>query len=98
MRTDSLVKTAQIIYNSDIYFGSPGGLMHLSQGLGKKACIIFGGYERPENSGYQNNINIFKEEIYNYYVANETRKYNEINCLIKPQEVAHALLKEISSS
>jgi ADP-heptose:LPS heptosyltransferase len=54
----SIRATAAVIANSLLFVGLEGGLMHLAKSVGKASIIIYGGYIRPEISGYTNNLNI----------------------------------------
>lgn len=57
-RVINIRKTAAIISNADLFIGLEGGLMHLARAVDKPAVIIFGGYIKPEISGYDLNTNI----------------------------------------
>ena len=54
----ALLKTAALIKNSLFFIGLEGGLMHLSQAVGKKAAIIYGGSIKIRTTGYSENLNI----------------------------------------
>jgi len=52
-------EAAAILHNSKFFIGQVGFLMHLSRAVDCKAIIIFGGRERPDQSGYKCNINLY---------------------------------------
>jgi hypothetical protein len=52
-------ETAAAMRRSLFFVGLEGGLMHLAKAAGGKAIIIYGGFLRPEISGYAGNINIY---------------------------------------
>jgi len=54
----SIRATAAVIRNSILFIGLEGGLMHLAKSVGRASAIIYGGYIRPEISGYTDNLNI----------------------------------------
>lgn len=55
-------KTAAIIANAVLFIGLEGGLMHLARSVDTPAVIIYGGYIKPEISGYPLNVNIATNE------------------------------------
>ena len=58
-RNLSLRDTAALLYNSLFFLGLEGGFMHMSKAVGKTSIIIFGGYIKPEISGYKDDENIY---------------------------------------
>jgi ADP-heptose:LPS heptosyltransferase len=54
----SLRSAAAILYWSRCFVGQVGGLMHLARAVDTKSVIIYGGFEKPWQSGYDNNFNI----------------------------------------
>ena len=54
----SLRETAAILHNSDLFVGLVGGMMHLARSVDCRAAIVYGGRERPEQSGYSANENL----------------------------------------
>jgi ADP-heptose:LPS heptosyltransferase len=52
-------QTAAAIRKSLFFIGLEGGLMHLAKAVGRRAVIIYGGFIRPEISGYNENLNIY---------------------------------------
>lgn len=54
-------QTAAILCNSLFFVGQVGFLMHLSKAVECKAIIIYGGRERPDQTGYDCNINLYSE-------------------------------------
>lgn len=54
-------KSASVIFNSIFFIGLEGGLMHLSKAVDKTAVIIYGGFVKPEISGYDDFINVYNE-------------------------------------
>lgn len=51
-------ETAAVLSNAALYVGQVGFLMHLARSVDCKAVIIYGGREKPWQSGYAVNINI----------------------------------------
>jgi ADP-heptose:LPS heptosyltransferase len=56
----SLRETAAVIDHAELFLGLEGGLMHLAKSVGKPSVIIYGGYIRPQISGYADNLNIYQ--------------------------------------
>jgi len=52
-------QTAAAMRRSHFFVGLEGGLMHLAKAVGCRAVIIYGGFIRPEISGYDENLNIY---------------------------------------
>lgn len=61
-RSIDIRKTAAIIANAVLFIGLEGGLMHLARSVQTPAVIIYGGYIKPEISGYSMNVNIATNE------------------------------------
>jgi hypothetical protein len=55
----SIRESAAIIANSTLFLGQVGFLMHLTRAVDRPAVIIYGGRERPWQSGYSCNTNLF---------------------------------------
>jgi len=60
-RIYDLRKTAAIISNAELFIGLEGGLMHLARSVETPAVILYGGYIKPEISGYDINTNIYSD-------------------------------------
>lgn len=58
----SIRESAAILSNCRLYIGTVGMLMHLARAVDCPSVIIYGGRERPEQSGYSCNINICSVE------------------------------------
>ncbi len=54
-------ESAAIIKNSEFFIGLEGGLMHVAKAVGGKAAILYGGFIKPEISGYDDFTNIYKK-------------------------------------
>ncbi len=54
----SLRETAAILSHARLYIGTVGLLMHLARAVDCRSVIIYGGRERPEQTGYTCNINL----------------------------------------
>ena len=54
----TLRQAAAVLSQSRLFVGLVGGLMHLARAADCQAVIVYGGRERPENSGYICNSNI----------------------------------------
>jgi hypothetical protein len=52
-------KTAAILYQARLYFGTVGFLMHLARAVECPSVIVFGGREAPWQSGYTCNVNLY---------------------------------------
>nr|HXK50137.1 hypothetical protein [Clostridiales bacterium] len=57
-RNFCLRRTAAILKNSLFFLGLEGGFMHLNKAAGNSSVIVFGGYIKPELSGYADDVNI----------------------------------------
>lgn len=54
-------ESAAILANSLLFLGQVGFLMHLTRAVDRPAVIIYGGREKPWQSGYSSNTNIATE-------------------------------------
>ncbi|MEP6669627.1 MAG: glycosyltransferase family 9 protein [Chthoniobacter sp.] len=54
----SLRQSAAILTNSAVFIGLVGFLMHLARAVDCRGVIVYGGRERPEQTGYVANINL----------------------------------------
>jgi len=54
----SLRETAAILSQSKAYVGTVGLLMHMARAVGCRSVIIYGGREKPWQTGYQCNVNL----------------------------------------
>ena len=52
-------ESAAIIKNSLFFIGLEGGLMHITKSVGNRGVILYGGFIKPEISGYDNFINLY---------------------------------------
>jgi len=60
MRGKTTVReVAALLYHSNFFIGQVGFLMHLSRAVDCRSVIIYGGREKPEQSGYTENINLY---------------------------------------
>ena len=57
----TIKESAIILKNSLMYVGNVGFLMHLSRAVGTRSVIIYGGRERPDQSGYPCNVNLYSK-------------------------------------
>lgn len=55
----SIREAAAILYHSQFFVGLVGFLMHLARSVNCRSVIIYGGRERPDQSGYEENINLY---------------------------------------
>jgi ADP-heptose:LPS heptosyltransferase len=55
----TLRQVAAILARSKVFVGQVGGLMHIARAVGTRGVIVYTGYEAPEQSGYEENINIY---------------------------------------
>lgn len=90
-RNFSLRHTAAILKNSLFFFGLEGGFMHLNKAAGNTSVIIFGGYIKPELSGYPDDINISTDPECSPCYTSES-KHSECGSMIcmKSITVEHA--------
>lgn len=51
-------EAAAIIFNSRLFVGLEGGLVHLAKAVDKKSIVIYTGYTKPTETGYSSNINL----------------------------------------
>jgi ADP-heptose:LPS heptosyltransferase len=54
----SVRESAAVIANSELFLGQVGFLMHLARAVDRPAVIIYGGREKPWQSGYSCNTNL----------------------------------------
>jgi ADP-heptose:LPS heptosyltransferase len=57
----SLRESAAILANSLVYIGLVGFLMHLARAVDCRSVIIYGGREKPAQSGYVANKNLYSQ-------------------------------------
>jgi ADP-heptose:LPS heptosyltransferase len=57
----SLRESAAVLANSVLLLGQVGFLMHLARAVDRPAVIIYGGREKPWQSGYSCNTNLATE-------------------------------------
>jgi ADP-heptose:LPS heptosyltransferase len=57
----SLRQTAAILANSLLFIGLAGGLMHLARAVDCRSVIIYGGREKPSQTGYVANKNLYSQ-------------------------------------
>lgn len=54
----TLRETAAILANVRVFVGLEGGLVHLARAVGTKSVVIYTHYTRPEETGYEENVNL----------------------------------------
>jgi ADP-heptose:LPS heptosyltransferase len=54
----SLREAAAILAQSRLLIGLEGGLVHLARAVDRRAVVIYTGYTRPEETGYEENVNL----------------------------------------
>lgn len=57
----SIRHTAAVLRYASALVAPEGGLMHLANGVGTKAVVVYGGYVHPGLTGYEENINLFSD-------------------------------------
>ena len=57
----SLRQSAAIMANSLVFIGLVGGLMHLARAVDCRSVIVYGGREKPTQSGYVTNKNLYSQ-------------------------------------
>lgn len=58
MRGSGLRTSAAILANAALFIGLEGGLVHLARAVGTKSVVIYTHYTLPEETGYQENVNL----------------------------------------
>lgn len=59
MRGENTLRTiAAILANVALLVGPEGGLVHLARAVNTKSVVIYTGYTQPEETGYEDNINL----------------------------------------
>jgi ADP-heptose:LPS heptosyltransferase len=53
--------TAAIIWNSLLFVGLEGGLMHVARSVNKVSIIVYSGFVKPAVSGYPENVNLYSD-------------------------------------
>lgn len=90
-------ESAALIKNSLLFVGLEGGLMHLTKAVGKRGVIIYGGFIKPEISGYDDFINIYNH-VHCSPCFNSDKKHTSCETLecfrdITPEMVSEKILK-----
>ena len=57
----SLRQSAAILANSLVFIGLVGGLMHLARAVDCRSVIVYGGREKPTQTGYVANKNLYSQ-------------------------------------
>jgi len=86
-RNYNLRHTAAVLKNSLFFLGLEGGFVHLNKAVGKTSVIIFGGYIKPELSGYQDDINISTDPECSPCFTSES-KHTECASMICMKQIA----------
>lgn len=55
----SIGQLFSLMKNVDLFIGTVGFLMHAAATVGTQSIIIYGGFEAPWESGYEENVNIY---------------------------------------
>ncbi|MBI9072005.1 MAG: hypothetical protein JEY94_10420 [Melioribacteraceae bacterium] len=91
-------ESAAVIKNSMFFIGLEGGLMHLAKAVGAKAVILYGGFIKPEISGYDGFINLYNNvHCSPCFNSNKPHSICEtMECFdgITPEYVYNTLVKE----
>lgn len=61
LRGKAIRETGAILYNSKLFIGQVGFLMHLARSVDCPSVIVYGGRESPRQTGYKVNINLYSE-------------------------------------
>lgn len=92
-------KTAAIISNAVLFIGLEGGLMHLARSVATPAVIVYGGYIKPEISGYSLNANIATNESCSpCYDSNQRQtECDHMSCMkkIEVNDVYRTVIKKL---
>tara|TARA_B100001093_G_C26860251_1_gene1029781 strand:+ start:15388 stop:16332 length:945 start_codon:yes stop_codon:yes gene_type:complete len=99
----SIRETAALLSLCNIHIGGVSFLMHLARAVNTPAVIIYGGRETVENSGYSENINLYKNlECSPCWIHSSEgeRCPNDMKCMkqIRPKEVLKAVTKIVENN
>ena len=91
--------SAALLHNSLFFLGLVGGLMHVARAVGTRSAIIYGGYEHPEITAYQGNLNFYNEvECSPCYDSHRAQKpCDTMKCMsgIDPDMVHQGIRREL---
>lgn len=94
----SVRQTAAAIRKSRCFVGLEGGLMHLTKAVGGRAVIIYGGFIRPEVSGYSENLNIYSpvscSPCFHSDYSHDECKTMECMRAIRPEGVLELIIRK----
>lgn len=92
-------QTAGILKNSQMFIGLVGFLMHLARSVECRSVIIYGGREHPDQSGYQENINLYAQtECSPCWYWNSCEFWKKCMEMITVEDVLEAVRKIESSN
>ena len=57
-----LRESIAVLAKCNLFIGGVSFLMHAASAVGVRSVIIYGGRETPQNSGYDNNINLVSKD------------------------------------
>ncbi len=92
---------AAVIYNSLFFIGPEGGLMHLTKSINKRSVILYGGFLKPEISGYAENLNIVSSPECSpcFYSSGEYKSCSTMKCMksITPKIVYEKIIENFQN-
>jgi len=95
-------RSAAVLHNAMFFLGLVGGLMHVARAVGTRSAIIYGGYEHPEITAYEGNLNFYNEvECSPCYDSHRAQQPCEtMKCMrgINPVMVLEGMRRELPGS
>jgi ADP-heptose:LPS heptosyltransferase len=77
-----------ILYNSKLFIGLEGGIVHLAKAVNTRSIVIYTGYTKPEETGYSDNINLIdKKNTRSCWNRNECKHCRRSASAIKPSHI-----------
>ena len=95
-----LRESIAVLAKCNLFIGGVSFLMHAASAVGVRSVIIYGGRETPQNSGYDNNINLYQKiDCGPCWIHEEDGEFceNNLKCLtrIKVDTVCESINKII---
>ena len=91
--------TAAILARSLAFMGQEGFLAHLARAVECRSVVVFGGFCRPEQTGYVSNENLYSAvECAPCWTANQCDHERKCMTMIKPDQVVRAVRLQVERS
>lgn len=100
----SLRECASVLYNSDLFVGQIGGLMHMARAVDCPAVIAYSSSEPEYFDKYICNVNVYPQKKCDYCVRNNSpysTKCNNNYCCVKSisvEEIVNAIYSQINKN